>query len=207
MNRYTLFLLALLMVLFDCTAAHGQGCATVLSPHFSAYNSVSRNGKNIYTSVTMEGYASIAQGPGCNMSAATHKVDAYNKIGSTGGDDYSPSGCPNCSYSVTNNQQIVGTPGGMNMILFGTALPFVASWAPSTATAMEVVGTFRAVSLLQPRQPKQRAQQVQQLRSSIRQSAIVLMTASTGLRLLKAMLPPRRTHVFLKEVILQNGPE
>src|SRR6266852_5548941 len=111
MNRSTLFLLGSLIFLLNCSGAHGQGCAVTLSPHFSVYTSIGREGKNIYTSVSMQGYASVAPGPGCNMSVATHKVGAENKLNNVDHWTYSGSGCPTCYFSVTNNQQIVGVPG------------------------------------------------------------------------------------------------
>lgn len=101
----------LLILAGTCTTVRGQGCATTLQPEFSAYTSVARNGENIYTTVTMQGYANVSSGPGCNMSVATHKAGAQNVLGSTGGWQYSASGCPTCYYSITNNQQIVGIPG------------------------------------------------------------------------------------------------
>ncbi len=80
MNRATLFLLGSLMMLLNCATAHGQGCRTVLQPEFSVYNSASGDGTNIYTSVTMQGYANVSPGPGCNMNSATHHVGAENKL-------------------------------------------------------------------------------------------------------------------------------
>ena len=53
MNRSTLLLLASLILLFNSSPTHGQGCSTTLEPHFSVYNSVSGDGVNITTSVTM----------------------------------------------------------------------------------------------------------------------------------------------------------
>jgi hypothetical protein len=106
-----LFLFGSLILVLNSSAAHGQGCATTLSPHFSVYTSVSRNGNNIYTSVTMQGYASVFPGPGCNMNAATHHVGAENKLNNVDHWTYSANGCPTCYFSATNNEQIVGVPG------------------------------------------------------------------------------------------------
>src|ERR1700688_445425 len=111
MNRYALFLFALLMVLFDCTAAHGQGCGTSLTTHFNVYNTSSGDGYKIYTSVTMQGYASVTQSPGCNMLAATHHVGAENKLNNVDHWTYSPNGCANCSFSATDNEMLLGVSG------------------------------------------------------------------------------------------------
>jgi hypothetical protein len=53
------FVLVTIILLVTGSSARAQGCATILQPHFSVYTSVTRDGKNIYTSVTMQGYASI----------------------------------------------------------------------------------------------------------------------------------------------------
>ena len=105
MNRATLFLLGSLMLLLNCSAAHGQGCFV---PHFSVYTSVARDGTNIYTSVSMSGNASIL----CGMSGgATHKAAAHNVISNTGGWTYSGSSCPSCYYNVSGYDSFVGVPG------------------------------------------------------------------------------------------------
>jgi hypothetical protein len=105
MNRTTLFLLGSLMLLLNCSVAHGQGCFV---PHFSVYTSVSRDGNNIYTAVSMSGYASIQ----CTMnSGVTHQAAAQNVISNTGGWTYSGSDCPSCFYSVSGYASIVGVPG------------------------------------------------------------------------------------------------
>jgi hypothetical protein len=112
MSRAISAVLGTVVVLLLCASSgHAQGCATILTPHFSVYTSVTRDGKNIYTSVTMQGYASIGSSAGCNMSTATHHVGAENVLNGTAHWSYSPNGCPSCSFSVTNNEQIVGTPG------------------------------------------------------------------------------------------------
>jgi len=105
MNRATLFLLGSLMLLLNCSAAHGQGCFV---PHFSVYTSVARDGKNIYTSVSMQGYAYIQ----CTMnSGVTHKAAAQNVISNVGGWTYSGSSCPSCYYTVSGHDSFVGVPG------------------------------------------------------------------------------------------------
>jgi hypothetical protein len=105
MNRATLFLLGSLMLLLNCSAAHGQGCFV---PHFSVYTSVARDGKNIYTSVSMQGYAYIQ----CSMnSGVTHKAAAQNVISNAGGWTYSGSSCPSCYYTVSGHDSFVGVPG------------------------------------------------------------------------------------------------
>ena len=111
MSRATLFLFGLLVLLLNCSAAQGQGCAAILQPHFSVYNSSSRNGYNIYTSVSIQGYASIGSSAGCNMSSATHHVGAENELNNVWHTTYSANGCPSCYFSATNNAQIVGVPG------------------------------------------------------------------------------------------------
>src|SRR6267142_1516154 len=128
MNRSTFFLLGSWIMLFNCSVAHGQGsCGSQLQAHFSVYTSVARDGKNIYTSVTTQGYASIGS---CNMGSATHRAGARNVISSTGGWNYSGSSCPTCYFSQTNNQQIVGVPG------------VVYTFTSSGSTICSIVGTF-----------------------------------------------------------------
>jgi len=99
------------MLLLNCSVAKGQGCGTILQPHFSVYGSVSRDGRNIYTSTSIQGYASIGGSAGCNMSSATHHVGAENKLNNVDHWTYSANGCPSCYFSATNNEQIVGVPG------------------------------------------------------------------------------------------------
>ncbi|MGC1620516.1 MAG: hypothetical protein WA765_18645 [Candidatus Acidiferrum sp.] len=111
MNRATIFLLGSLMLLLSCSAAHGQGCATILQPHFSVYNSSAGDGYNIYTSVSIQGYASIGSSAGCNMSSAKHHVGAENKLNNVDHWTYSATACPSCYFSATDNEQIVGVPG------------------------------------------------------------------------------------------------
>jgi len=45
------------------------------------------------------------------MSVATHHVGAENVLNGAAHWSYSTNGCPSCYFSVTNNEQIVGTPG------------------------------------------------------------------------------------------------
>lgn len=130
MNRSILFLVGLLAVLLNCSEVRGQGCRTTLVPYFSTYSSVARDGKNIHTIVSMQGYASVAPGPGCPMNTATHKAGAYNVLSTTGGWNYSASGCPSCYFSVTNNEQIVGVPGVL----------YLYNW--EGASICSIVGTF-----------------------------------------------------------------
>ncbi|MGB2591877.1 MAG: hypothetical protein WA853_15240 [Candidatus Acidiferrum sp.] len=111
MNRATIFLLGSLMLLLSSSAACGQGCATILQPHFSVYYSSSRDGYNIYTSVSIQGYASVGSSAGCNMSSATHHVGAENKLNNVDHWTYSANGCPTCYFSASNNEQLVGVPG------------------------------------------------------------------------------------------------
>lgn len=111
MKRATLFLLGSLLFLLNCSVARGQGCATTLVPHFSVYKSVGRDGKNIYTSVSIQGYASVDPGPGCNMNAARHHVGAENKLNNVDHWTYSASGCPTCYFSATDNEQGSCDPG------------------------------------------------------------------------------------------------
>jgi hypothetical protein len=112
MNRAGLFLLGSLMLLFDCSVANGQGCDVTLEPHFSVYNSVSRDGKTIYTSVTMQGYANICGPCGCpQMNTATHRAAAENKLNNVDHWSYSGSSCPTCYFSITDNEQMSGDPG------------------------------------------------------------------------------------------------
>ena len=105
------FVLGTIVLLLCGASAHAQGCASILTPHFSVYTNVTRNGKNIYTSVTMHGYASIGSSAGCNMSAATHHVGAENVLNGVAHWTYSATGCPSCYFSATDNEQIVGNPG------------------------------------------------------------------------------------------------
>src|SRR5256885_12834586 len=97
MSRSTFFLLGSLMLLFSCSAAHGQGgCGTSFQPHFNVYKSISRDGKHIFTSVTTEGWTNITGS--CNMSGAMHKARAYNQLAGTGGWNDSAWSCPTCSF-------------------------------------------------------------------------------------------------------------
>jgi hypothetical protein len=45
------------------------------------------------------------------MNTATHHVGAENKINNVDHWTYSANGCPNCYYSVTDNEQFIGVPG------------------------------------------------------------------------------------------------
>jgi len=130
MNRIILLSTSLLITLSAGSAARGQGCATTLQAHFSAYHAASISGSTIYTAVSVQGYASVTPSPGCNMNSATHKVGAYNTISRTGGWTYSPSSCPNCYYSVTSNEQMVGVPG------------VVYPWSWDGAAICSIVGNF-----------------------------------------------------------------
>jgi hypothetical protein len=125
-----LFLLGSLMLLFNCSVTKGQGCRTVLQPEFSVYQSSSGDGYNIYTSVSIQGYANIAPGPGCNMSAATHHVGAENKLNNVDHWTYSANGCPTCYFSATNTESIVGVPG------------VVYSWISDGQAICSIVGSF-----------------------------------------------------------------
>lgn len=129
MNRSFLFLIGSLIFLLNCSAAHGQGCSATLQPHFSVYTSISRDGKNIHTSVTMQGYAYFAP-TGCPMNTATHHVGAENKLNNVDHWSYSGSGCPTCYFSVTDYEQIVGVPG----VLY--------PWNWDGAAICSIVGTF-----------------------------------------------------------------
>lgn len=130
MRRAAFFFLGLLAVLVNCSTAKGQGCGTTLQPEFSVYNSVSRDGTTIYTAVTMEGYANVNPGPGCNMSVATHHVGAENKLNNVDHWTYSANGCPTRYFSATDNEQIVGEPG--------VEYP----WAWDGVAICSIVGTF-----------------------------------------------------------------
>ena len=112
MNRSTLFLFGSFVLFFNCSVAKGQGCGTTLSPRFSVYYSTSEDSQiNIYTSVTIEGYADIFPGPGCNMSIARHSVGAENNLNNVDHWTYSACGCPTCYFSATDHESIVGVPG------------------------------------------------------------------------------------------------
>src|SRR5258708_9326918 len=129
MNLSMFLLLESLILLLNCSASHGQGsCGSQLQPHFSVYTSIARDGKNIQTSVTTQGYTSISGT--CNMNGATHKAGAYNSLGSTGGWNSSGSGCPTWYFSVTNYDQSVGVPG----------VVYTFNW--NGATICSIVGTF-----------------------------------------------------------------
>ncbi len=130
MKRSILFLFGSLILLLHCPGAKGQGCGVTLVPHFSVYNSVARNGKNVYTTVSMQGYAGITPGPGCPMNTATHHVGAENKINSVDHWTYSANTYPNCYYSVTDNEQFVGVPG------------VVYPWTWDGAAICSIVGGF-----------------------------------------------------------------
>jgi hypothetical protein len=115
MNRFMPFLLAslilLLLLLSSPSSPRAQGCSASLEPHFSVYTSTTRDGTTIRTSVTIQGYARVSP-LGCpQMNTATHNVGAQNVLGSTGGWNYSASGCSTCYFSLVNSQVIVGVPG------------------------------------------------------------------------------------------------
>jgi hypothetical protein len=133
MKRSSVFLFGLFLVLLNGPSARSQGCATTLSPHFSVDNSVARDGTTIYTAVSMQGYASVAQGPGCNMSTATHHVGAENKLNNIDHWTYSANGCPTCYFSATNNEQIIGVPG------------IVYPWNWDGIAICSIVGTFSGI--------------------------------------------------------------
>lgn len=105
------FLLGAIVLMLCGANAHAQGCAAILTPHFSVYTSVTRDGTKIFTSVTMQGYASIGSSAGCNMSAAVHHVGAENVLNGVAHWTYSATRCPSCYFTATNNEQIVGNPG------------------------------------------------------------------------------------------------
>jgi hypothetical protein len=130
MNRVTLFLLGSLILLLNGLAAHGQGCSALLQPHFSVYTTVARDGNNIHTSVTMQGYANIAPHSGCNMTVAVHHVGAENKLNNVDHWSYSATGCPTCYFSTTDNEAIVGVPG----VLY--------PWSWDGTSICSIVGTF-----------------------------------------------------------------
>ena len=111
MRRSTFFLVGLAMMLLNCAVARGQGCAVTLQKHFNLYTSIARDGNKISTTVSTQGYATVVPGPGCPMGSATHKAQALNTLGSTGGSEYGPPSCANCYLSITNSQEIVGVPG------------------------------------------------------------------------------------------------
>lgn len=85
MNRTVLFLAGLLVLLSTCSCTRGQGCAATLQSHFSVYKSAAITGSTIYTTVSVQGYASVSPSAGCPMGSATHKVGAYNTISTKGG--------------------------------------------------------------------------------------------------------------------------
>jgi len=111
MKNTALFIAGLLISLSYCSSARAQGCATTLQPHFAVYHSASISGSTIYTTVSMQGYASVFQGPGCQMSTATHHVGAESKLNGVAHWTYSSNGCPTCYFTATDNDQLVGVPG------------------------------------------------------------------------------------------------
>ena len=135
MNRSTPFLIGLFIMLLNCSGVRGQGCSATLVPHFSVYTSVARDGKNIHTSVTMQGYTQIAPNSGCPMNTATHHAGSENKLNNVDHWSYSGSGCPTCYFSVTDNEQIVGVPG--------VSYP----WAWEGTAICSIVGTFLGAGL------------------------------------------------------------
>jgi hypothetical protein len=130
MNRATIFLLGSLMLLFTCSVAKGQGsCGSVLVPHFSVYNSVSGDGTNIYTHVTIQGYASFSA-PCVGMNSAVHHNHASNTLNNATHSTDSSNGCPTCWFQVTDDDQIVGVPG------------VVYPWSWDGVAICSIAGTF-----------------------------------------------------------------
>ena len=130
MQRTTLLLVGLLLLLSSPRQSWGQGCSILLTPHFSTYTSVASDNFTITSNVTIQGYASIGPGLGCPMNSATHKGSAYNKLSSTVATNYGTPVCATCYLSASNTEEIGGDPG----VLY----PF--SW--SGCAVCSLAGTF-----------------------------------------------------------------
>ncbi len=109
----------LLCVMFSGTAT--AQCYFVYSSNYAVYTSESYNGIDVFTSVLIDGSASMTIagqycGPGYQImqnqiNSATHTPSAYNAVGGTGGWGTGSSGCVNCYLSYQNNQSIAANPG------------------------------------------------------------------------------------------------
>ncbi len=103
-------ILLCLMVMLSHNAS-AQGCGATLQAHFSIYRTFGVNGKTIYQTVEVDGYADVFPGPGCPMGSAIHTPRIENKLGSSGGWYSGPRSSASGYVSFSNNQQIIGAPG------------------------------------------------------------------------------------------------
>ncbi len=98
-----------------------QSCFS-FNDDYAAYESVSYDGTNIYTSVTVDGQGQMTlnSGNGCgsiNWGSAQHTPMALNIISNSstgahvGGMQPGANECPDCYLSVTNSQSMAATPG------------------------------------------------------------------------------------------------
>ncbi len=102
---------ALCSLLFASNAA-AQGCALILTPHYSQYvNRSLDSSNNIYQTVELDGYADVGSSASCHMSTAVHSPRIYNVTGSQGGWSTGPGGCPSCYVSYSTAVNIIGEPG------------------------------------------------------------------------------------------------
>jgi len=111
MRLLALYFAGLTLSLAYCCGAHGQGCVVSLQSFYDVYTTVSIVQTTIYTSVTVDGYASMPPSAGCSLQGVTHQGAAYNLLSTTGGWVYGPTQCPSCYINVSNNQNIKGSPG------------------------------------------------------------------------------------------------
>jgi hypothetical protein len=105
--------------LFSGTAS--AQCYFVFSSNYAVYASDNADANNIYTSVLIDGSASMTIGGGnCGpgyqimqnqINSATHSPSAYNRLGTIGGWGTGSSGCVNCWLSYQNNQSIAANDG------------------------------------------------------------------------------------------------
>lgn len=110
----------LLLFASQCKLA-AQSCFT-FSDDYASYTSVSYDGNNIYTQVTVDGAGQMnfTGGNGCgsiNYGSFLHTPSAVNVISipatgqSVGGIQYGEAECPDCYLSFTNYQSMAATLG------------------------------------------------------------------------------------------------
>lgn len=111
--KYVLISIACLLVwAFNCSGVRGQGCLSAMQSHYDTYTSITWDGTRLYTSVTIQGNASIIPTPGCNFNGVTHRANALNLLAGIGGWVYGTPSCVSCFLSTTNNQSIAADMSG-----------------------------------------------------------------------------------------------
>jgi hypothetical protein len=109
MKAGTIPTICLWLSVFGCVRfAAAQGCD--MGTNYSTYSSAWNDENNIYTSVLLDGSGSCNPLPGCPCDTTVHTPSLYNRLGSTGGWEQGPSGCPSCYLSYQNNKSVSTAP-------------------------------------------------------------------------------------------------